>query len=627
MTRFRRPASIIAIIAVLFGIVFGFGSPASGQSQTGWKITSYDSKIEMLEANQVQVTETIEFDFGSRPGHGIKRWIPVRYPLEPNSTIVPEGKSASDYQRITPVENISVKTSSGAPSNLDVSNDGDFLLLKVGDKDRTITGSHTYELSYTVDGVYNTTEFGDEFFWNVTGDDWGVPIANVKTTVIAPASITKITCFAGVRRSTAPCTSEQSSGATATFTQTSLPTGQGLTTVTAVPAGTLDTTPILDEIWSLRRAFSLTAMTIGIAIALLAIVAGCVIWLIWHQGRDRRYIGEINPYEGSQMANGESGRAPLFSKKAGPVEFRPPDDLRPGQVGVIIDEVANPLDVSATIIDLAVRGYLSLHEIEPTKTGVFSSQPDWNLVKEEKSDSKDLLEYERTLFNSLFRNRTEVKVSKLKYKFHDKLEKVQDDMYLNVVKNHWFPKRPDEVRAHWLIVGIGLLIAGIAVTVALAWLTTFALVAIPIVIGGAILTFGYKLMPHRTAKGGAMLARILGFRHFMDTAETERMQFAERRNIFEKLLPYAIVFGIADRWAETFKDLQAEPGYDGPSWYHGYYAFNAIYFTGALSSFTTTTNGTIVSTPPSSSGAGGSSGFSGGGFSGGGFGGGGGGGW
>ena len=125
-------------------------------------------------------------------------------------------------------------------------------------------------------------------------------------------------------------------------------------------------------------------------------------------------------------------------------------------------------------------------------------------------------------------------------------------------------------------------------------------------------------MPRRTAKGTAALRRALGFRQFIETAETRRSEFAEKANLFYDYLPFAVVFGCVDRWAKTFEGL-ALPA---PTWYASSNAFTAMAFADSMDGFSTTTSGTLVSTPGGS----GSSGFSGG-SSGGGGGGGGGGSW
>ena len=108
----------------------------------------------------------------------------------------------------------------------------------------------------------------------------------------------------------------------------------------------------------------------------------------------------------------------------------------------------------------------------------------------------------------------------------------------------------------------------------------------------------------------------------MLTAEKDRQKFAEKEGIFSAYLPYAIVFGIVDRWANAFRGLDARAA-GIAAWYVGTTPFNAASFSSDLQSFSSSLSLSVASTPGGS----GSSGFGGGGFSGGGGGGGGGGSW
>ena len=131
-------------------------------------------------------------------------------------------------------------------------------------------------------------------------------------------------------------------------------------------------------------------------------------------------------------------------------------------------------------------------------------------------------------------------------------------------------------------------------------------------------------MPKKTAEGQELLRRILGFRRYMDTAETHRQQFAERENIFAEYLPYAIVFGLVSKWARAFEGLDMKRAVEG--WYTGSSFTNVALFSSGLADFSSSVSSVIATTPASTGGASGSSGFSGG-SSGGGGGGGGGGSW
>ena len=137
-------------------------------------------------------------------------------------------------------------------------------------------------------------------------------------------------------------------------------------------------------------------------------------------------------------------------------------------------------------------------------------------------------------------------------------------------------------------------------------------------------------MPAKTKKGAEAKWQVLGLEEFIRTAETDRIKFQEKENIFQKLLPYAMALGLAEKWTTAFKDIIKTP----PNWYQSsdpnfMNGFNTMYLYHSLNSMTTTANTVMTSSPRSSSSGSwsGSSGFGGGGFSGGGFGGGGGGSW
>ena len=320
---------------------------------------------------------------------------------------------------------------------------------------------------------------------------------------------------------------------------------------------------------------------------------------------------------------GGSERVPMGDADAeGPVEFAPPEGIRPGQIGTLIDEHANTVDVSATIVDLAVRGFLQIHEIP--KEGFFG-KPDWRLARTGADDAA-LLPYERMLLEGLFRDGRETTLSALRTTFADRLSKVEDSLYTDAREQGWYTMRPDRVRLRWRLLGLGLTLLGIIVTVALAATTHLGLIGVAVLIVGLVFWFGAGRMPSRTAKGTAMLRRVRGYRRVIDTADRYLARWAEQENEFPKMLPYAIVFGLTDKWAHTFQALAAQaPGGIAPivPWYVPTGAFSADGFAHAIDGFTVATSGTMTATPAGS----GSSGFGGGGFSGGGFGGGGGGSW
>jgi len=581
------------------------GSPAL--AQTAEVIRSYDVAIEIRADDSIQVTEVIAYDFGSTPHHGIFRDVPTREAYDDR------------YDRVFPLHVESVEATGGASADYEVSQEpGGITRIKIGDPDETITGPHTYTIVYTVEAAMNGFRDHDELYWNAIGEYWEVPVEEATATVIAPAAIVDITCYTGPVGSTAPCDKGRIlDDGTARFRQSGLFPFEAFTVVVALPKGVVaEPQPHLVEPWSIGRAFSRSPAALGLSGGLLVLLLAGSGWLLWTRGRDRRFVGSpIDQTMGN--ATGDAQAVPLFERGVAPVEFAPPEDLRPGQIGTIMDEQANTLDVTATIVDLAVRGYLTIEEIP--KEGWFG-KPDWTLHRTDKADT-DLLTYEGTLLAGLFKDGNDPTLSSLRRTFSERLAKVEDQLYTDAVKRGWFVKRPDKVRASWHARGALLFVAGLVLTFVLARWTTFGLVGIPVIVAGIILTVGGRYMPSRTAKGTAIARRVGGFRTVIETAETHMSRWAEEQNVFTRYLPYAIVFGLTEKWAKAFEGLGQMP--PDTTWYLSSRPFVFADFGRALDDFSVTTGGTIASTPASS----GSSGFSGGGFSGGGGGGGGGGSW
>jgi uncharacterized membrane protein YgcG len=443
-------------------------------------------------------------------------------------------------------------------------------------------------------------------------------------TVTFPSAVRSVVCFRGPQEASLPCTSATVKAGVVHVTQTNLAVDEGLTVSVAAPpdsVGLAAADPILRERWSFRKAFAVTPATVagagGIALLGLAGLAA----LVLGRGRDRRYVGEV-PGLAPVSGIGTEEREPLFDRTPVAVEFAPPDGLRPGQVGTLLDERVDPLDVSATIVDLAVHGYLRIEEQEAAHRW---SSKDWTLVQLSTDYSK-LLPYEQLLLAKLFEGRNQVQVSALKKTFSKQLESVKSAMYADVVKQGFFRSSPQNVRILWGRIGAAVLVAGIAVTWLLAKSTHAGLVGVGVfVVGLGVLSVAHR-MPARTAKGRAALVRTYGFRLYLGTAEANQLKFEEGQDIFSRYLPYAIVFHETEHWAKVFQSIGSVPGATGGPgiapllWYVGPPGWDFGSLGDSLGSFAAST-GSAMAEAPVSSGSGGAS------FSGGGFGGGGGGSW
>jgi uncharacterized membrane protein len=274
------------------------------------------------------------------------------------------------------------------------------------------------------------------------------------------------------------------------------------------------------------------------------------------------------------------------------------------------------LDVTATIIDLTSRGYMTITEIP--KKWLFGST-DYELKRTNKADT-GLLPYEKFILDSIFGDGDTKKVSSMKNEFYDELAKVKDMIYQDMVEKQLFVENPNSVRSLYGGIGIGVLVVGVwASFISIGNDAVFlADITVGVAVSGLILLLFSRFMGRRTAKGRELYRRIKGYREFVNTAERYRQKFFERENLFSEVLPYAIVFGLTEKFAIAMKEI----GLKNPhvSGYYGTHPFNAYTFTNTVSAFSNSFSSAAAS-KPSSSGSGG------GGSSGGGFGGGGGGSW
>ena len=587
----RRSARIAWLGVLVWAVLVP--SPARAQGSVFESTPRFDVNIVIEDSGDLLVNETIVQQFGDTPRHGILRSIPNRLRYD------------DEFDRVYPIELLSVTASPpGTPDDVEINEENGNFVIRIGDPDTEITGRHTYEIVYRVQGAMNGFAGHDELFWNAIGDQWEQSIGQMNVRVSGPADVTRVACYQGTFGSTTACDHAQiTKKGGAVFSHSDLPALRAMSVVVALPPGTVESTaPILDERWSLDKAFSRTPLAVGGGMGLLVLVAGGLGVTMWRRGRDVRFTGsQIDQVMGGSV-DAQTRAVPLFEKNVDVVEFAPPEDLRPGQVGTLLDEEANTLDVSATIVDLAVRKYLVIEEIPKTW---MLGKADWNLRRLPDPEGDHLLPYETKLRDALFEDGDQVELSELRKMFAERLLKVKDALYDDMVSRRWFLRRPDRVRHTWVVIGSLALSAGIALTFVLATFTKLGLLGIPFALGGLLMLIGAKWMPARTAKGTAMTRRVNGFRIVIEKAEEHMSKWAEQENVFTRFLPYAVVFGVTDKWAKAFESLGQLP--NDTTWYVSSRPFVYAQFADSIDSFAVTTSGTIASTPAGS----GSSGFGG----------------
>ena len=593
----------VAVLATLSALP---ASAASGDGYQGRHISRWEQTYTLHEDGTVDVVVEFDFDFGNEPGHGPYLTLPTLMGYD------------DEYDRIYTVDRITASSPSGAPADLDVRRDDFSVFIRIGDPNiDTVSGVQTYEVRYRLHDLMNNVNGRDEFYWNVINADRGVPISHATVTVESPVEVLQVACYAGRPGSDSRCESAQSRGNTAVFTHDMLTPWDVLTVAVAYPGGSFHSEPNLQYSNFVKRAFAVTPQTVGLALGIFVAGLGIVLLFARTVGRDRQYrdlIPGLTPHDGTSKP-----RTQLARRTEVTVQFTPPPGLSPGVLGTLIDDKADPRDVAATLVDLAVRGYIRIEEASRNPKKAVADKPDDYRFYKLESAGGELAPFEANLLESLFYSRSEVTLHQLKRQFAGKMAAVQRLLYDDVVGRGWYRNDPRSSRNRWSTSGIVVFIIGFLLTACVAQVSSFALIALPVPILGVIIMMTAPAAPARTAAGSAVLEQARGFKHYLETAEARQLVHEEGDDVFSRYMPFAIAFGIADKWAEKFAELAKEGVSLGePSWYSGVAHTNFWASAGSLgdrmNGFTRlTTSSMSAPTPGSSGGSGFGSGGGGGG--------------
>ncbi|MBI5414551.1 DUF2207 domain-containing protein [Candidatus Peregrinibacteria bacterium] len=582
----------------------------------GWEITNFDANIRIQEDGKVRVEEHISVDFHDLQKHGIFRDIPYAY-------VSPDGSKV-----FTEISAQSV-TRNGMSEPYEVILNDANIRIQIGDANTLISGTQEYTIEYLATGILRSFGTYDELYLNVTGLEWPVTILKSSAEVHLPETnvmdsepcggdiecfrlishpapkILQKNCFLGVQGSREKCKITEKNSQNITFTsQRRLETGEGMTIAVGYTPNTI---PIL--IASPPKTFGdilFSPVTFGFAGIIFLLGAFFVLRLWWKHGRDS-YFQRKNLHD----PNASQGVMPVLEHENIVVEYEAPEKLRPAEIGVIMDEKADTLDVSATIVDLAVRGYLTI--MEKAKDSFFGSS-DYILKRTEKGED-GLLEYEQKLLKSIFKIEKEILLSSLKNTFSQDLREVKNELYREITEKGFFGENPESVRLRYFLWAFFVLIFGVGLIILAAnILSEIALgIGIGLVGFGVLFLIFSRFMPRRTAEGREIYRKARGYEVFLNNVEKHRQIFFEKQNVFMDVLPYAIVFGTTKKLSDAMAIIGVQPR--APSWYIGTHPFLISEFGAQVHNFSHTISTTMSSTP---SGSGSSGGSSGGGFGGGG---------
>ncbi|MFZ0523524.1 MAG: DUF2207 domain-containing protein [Candidatus Acidiferrales bacterium] len=542
----------------------------------------FDAQIQVRADCTIDVTETIEAEF-TGAWHGIYRTIPAEY-------TDPHGLNYTLF-----IEDVSAADDTGQKLKLEQSREGRYLKFKIyvpaaEDATRTIV------LHYRVLDAIRFFADHDELYWNVTGDEWENPINLVTARVELPAGVTGLHAIAytgiiGSRAQDAQVGANDNVVDIRSLRR--LGYHEGLTAVVGFDKGFVHPPTAGAEFMRFLRS--------NLPLFIPVIAFFVMLWLWWTRGRD-------------------PARAAIS------VQYEPPDKLTPGECGTLVDNAADMRDITATLVDLAVKGYLTIEQKDESHMlGLTHSKEYIFHLKKPPGEWQAARSHEQEMLSALFDAgaTTDVRLSDLQNHFYKNLPFIRDRIFNALMTDGYYLHRPDTVKQGYI--GAGLLIGFLmlAATGSLARTTGIASgtwIAAGIATGAVIAIFGW-FMSARTITGERALEKVLGFEEFLGRVEKDQIERLQKTpELFEKYLPYAMALRVEKKWVQAFSGIALQP----PQWYQGSYgnAFTPYFLVNDLNAMSVHAGSVMASAPRSSGG----SGFGGGGGSGGGFGGGGGGG-
>ncbi|MBP9827327.1 DUF2207 domain-containing protein [Candidatus Saccharibacteria bacterium] len=502
----------------------------------------FNTNIVVELDGSAQVTETIRHDFEGERKHGLYRDIPTVNQL-------PDKK----YVYYT-IDTKSVKRAN-SDEPFEVSKESTYTRIKIGDANITHSGVEEYEITYSVKPIMRRDPEGDYFNWNVIGQFWDFQIDSATATVTfngITEPLKSERCYSGGYQSTAQdCTISVLNNTLSVASNGALSPQSGLTVNVLTPSDSYSA--YLEPVDKAPDELSGPALWGAIAgVIFLLIIVPLAFFIIIGLYIRKAIIRKKRQSEQTIIA-----------------QYEPPDQLSPAELGMLSDDTADMVEITATLIDLAVRGYIRITQTEK-KVLLFSSKS--YTFTRLKTDA-NLRDYEMSLLEAIFDGQDEKRLKDIdKTNMASTIESIKKRLLASLKKKGFYAEKQKMLSAD------------------------------------NITDEGYKAW-----------ARVEGFKLFLSVTEAERLKFSDApdRNPkqFSKLLPYAVALGVEKQWADQFAnmDISKETGwYVGPN--------NQVFTASLLASSLKNDFANSISAGfvPASSGSSGGGGFSGGGGGGGG---------
>ena len=542
-------------------------------------IKNYDTKIEVQTDRSVLITEFIEVYVG---GNIIKRGITRNLPVRRNLN----GRNVRMNYDIIEV----VKDGEDEPFHTE--SQGRDLMLYLGQRDVILEhGYYNYRIKYRATDQVAFFEDYDEIYWNAIGNESVLPVEQASVSIYLPpgAAMVQESAYTGrLGEKGKDFVVTEELGALIYKTTKPLKAREGLTIAVGMQKGVVKAPTIVDRFGTL----------IIVLLGFLTLMPYYIItW--WRYGRDPQTPASVP-------------------------DWRTPDDLSSASVIYVKKGRYDSKGFTASLIDLAIKGYLKIEEKE--ESGFLSSSKYYTLIKLKELESSDTLPREETaLFEALFKNKSQVAIDgqydkdvERTYGNHKSNLAAQYDDFINEGNNGrllWLPVL--------ITIAVGVLSAFVLLRSAYAEGINMK-VLIAFGISGLVGFFLYVyLIRQPTIKKLDLRSRIKGFQMYLELVEGERLSALHPPEMtpeyFESVLPYAFALGVEHKWSDKFKSILDQAQYR-PNWHN---SSNHMYFSNHLGrDFSRSVSSAASPPPPKSSGGGsGGGGFSGGGGGGGGVGG------
>jgi len=606
------------ILAVFFSVFALFAAD--------YVIDSLDMEVTVGRNAVNSIYEKYVFNYGG-PHHGFYRYIPREY-------------RTGDVQR-----NIRI-TDVRCSDPFDTDSEDGFFIMKIGSASETYTGKKPYEISYKYDIGADTNDGYDEFYFNLVGDGWEIPINKATFSVTVPCALSdaQIWVTTGRRGSTDQVPfSVKNNGSSITITGTveNIKAGEAVTIRVQLPDGWYQGAR---SAWDFRSLFT----RLGFIVSMICAALSAVVWFL--AGRDR---------------------VPIITAR-----FEAPDGLSPLPVGYVADGQVDDKDITSMIYYWADAGYMSIAEPKKNK---------FEFTKL-KDLPKDTPAFERRLFDGFFKRGDKVSIKDLERSnfaevilntkvstgsffrkeraLEDPKSKALSTLFFLVsivpmaffilgsflqeytVQYGFFLAFPAvafclinngiirSVIRKWYVAKskilsvIGCAVPSVLIVIIMSSILAFVEIgfSLPLllfcVLCSTVTGFFSAIIVRRSEYGNKLLEQILGYREFIQkvTIDELKLMIKDNPDYYYKVLSYAIVLGLEDTWAKKFASITVA----APSWYVGDSLVDAYFFSHMSSRMNNSFRSTVLGSSGGGSHSIGGGGFSSSGFSGGGFGGGGG---